>query len=70
MKTYEGMETQIHSFLASALYGLSDWLHAQAALIQGNSTQYQFCRRPTGAISWSGCCEKEKYLLQLARIKP
>jgi len=58
---------QIHS---SALYGLSDWLHVQAALIQGKSTQYQLCKRPNGAISCSGCCEEEKSLLQLARIKP
>jgi hypothetical protein len=54
MKTYRGVDVEIHIFLTSALVGVSGQLHAPAALPLGKSPRYPFYRRLGGPQSRSG----------------
>jgi len=64
MKTYWGVEIQLHAFLTSALDGVSCQLHAPAPLLTGKSPRCPLDRRLSGPQSRSGqdCEDKKKTL--------
>jgi hypothetical protein len=53
-KAYEGVELQLHSFINSALDGMSGQLHATAALLSGKNLAGLLRLKLCGCLSWCG----------------